>query len=109
MASTLASFHLRAPRAVSASVHKAARTPSTLLAAIETPVPVQQHTIPPVGLSLGDVLGDSTTGVGPRKGRGHGLDVVALLREIRDDVVGQRRYLICAECNLHGCHRRTTS
>src|SRR3954462_8451940 len=43
-ASTFASFHLRAPRAVSASPHKAARTPGTLLAAIDAPVPVQQHT-----------------------------------------------------------------
>ena len=32
--------------AVSASVHSAARTPATLLAAIDTPVPVQHHTIP---------------------------------------------------------------
>jgi hypothetical protein len=45
-ARTLASFHLRAPRAVSASPHSAARTPSTLLAAIEAPVPVQQQTMP---------------------------------------------------------------
>src|SRR5438067_6049506 len=45
-ARTLASFHRRAPRAVSASVHRAARTPSTLLAAMDTPVPVQQHTTP---------------------------------------------------------------
>src|SRR3954452_1475564 len=43
-ASTLASFHLRAPAAVAASAHSAARTPSTLLAAIEAPVPVQQQT-----------------------------------------------------------------
>src|SRR3954453_11011843 len=45
-ASTFASFHLRAPRAVSASSHKAARTPATLLAAIDAPVPVQQQTTP---------------------------------------------------------------
>src|SRR5262245_8534659 len=45
-ASTLASFHRRAPAAVAASVHSAARTPGTLLAAIDTPVPVQQHTTP---------------------------------------------------------------
>src|SRR5581483_576797 len=45
-ARTLASFQRRAPRAVSASVHNAARTPATLLAAIDTPVPVQQHTTP---------------------------------------------------------------
>src|SRR3954451_10475693 len=44
-ASTLASFQRRAPSAVAASAHSAARTPSTLLAAIEAPVPVQQHTI----------------------------------------------------------------
>src|SRR3954471_181870 len=44
-ASTLASFQRRAPWAVAASAHSAARTPSTLLAAIEAPVPVQQHTI----------------------------------------------------------------
>src|SRR5690606_26513225 len=45
-ARTLASFHRRAPAAVSGSVHRAARTPGTLLAAIDTPVPVQQHTTP---------------------------------------------------------------
>src|SRR5918999_2085485 len=45
-ASTLASFHLRAPRAVSASAQSAARAPGTLFAAIEAPVPVQQHTMP---------------------------------------------------------------
>src|ERR671938_396938 len=45
-ASTFASFHLRAPRAVSASAHNAARTPLTLLAAIDAPVPVQQQTTP---------------------------------------------------------------
>src|SRR5919197_1937924 len=43
-ASTFASFHLRAPSAVGASPHSAARTPSTLLAAIDAPVPVQQQT-----------------------------------------------------------------
>src|SRR3954452_15005410 len=45
-ASTFASFHLRAPRAVSASPHSAARTPGTLFAAIDAPVPVQQQTTP---------------------------------------------------------------
>ena len=44
-ASTLASFQVRAPRAVSASAQSAARIPATLLAAIEAPVPVQQQTI----------------------------------------------------------------
>ena len=34
------------PRAVTASVQSAARTPRTLLAAMLTPVPVQQHTTP---------------------------------------------------------------
>ena len=38
-ARTLASFHRRAPSAVWASPHSAARTPATLLAAIEAPVP----------------------------------------------------------------------
>ena len=45
-ASTFASFQRRAPSAVAASPHSAARTPATLLAAIDAPVPVQQHTIP---------------------------------------------------------------
>ena len=45
-AKTLASFHRRAPWAVDESVHSAARTPGTLLAAIATPVPVVQHTTP---------------------------------------------------------------
>src|SRR5581483_11319973 len=40
---TLASFHRRAPAAVCASVHRAARTPGTLFAAIDAPVPVQQN------------------------------------------------------------------
>src|SRR6266536_5536868 len=44
-ASTFASFQRRAPRAVSASGHSAARTPLTLLAAIDAPVPVQQQTM----------------------------------------------------------------
>ena len=43
-ASTLASFQLRAPAAVSASPHSAARMPATLFAAIDAPVPVQQQT-----------------------------------------------------------------
>src|SRR5690349_13086579 len=43
-ARTFASFHWRAPSAVAASAHRAARIPGTLLAAIDAPVPVQQHT-----------------------------------------------------------------
>ena len=43
MTSTFASFHFRAPAAVAASVHSAARTPRTLFAAIDAPVPVQQN------------------------------------------------------------------
>src|SRR4051812_28909924 len=43
-ARTLASFHFRAPSAVWASPHSAARMPGTLLAAIDAPVPVQQQT-----------------------------------------------------------------
>src|SRR6202040_4253272 len=38
-ARTLASFQRRAPSAVAASVHSAARTPGTLLAAIDAPGP----------------------------------------------------------------------
>ena len=41
----MASFQRRAPAAVAASAHRAARIPVTLLAAIEAPVPVQQATI----------------------------------------------------------------
>src|SRR5712692_1574011 len=44
IADTFASSHMRAPFAVSASQHRAARAPGTLLAAIVTPVPVQQKT-----------------------------------------------------------------
>ncbi len=44
-ANTFASSHMRAPFAVSASQHRAARTPGTLLAAI-VPAPVQQKRIP---------------------------------------------------------------
>src|SRR3954469_24636889 len=43
-ARTFASFHVRAPAAVAASAHSAARIPGTLLAAIDAPVPVQQQT-----------------------------------------------------------------
>ena len=43
-ASTLAWLYLRAIRAVSASMHRAARAPGTLFAAIEAPVPDQQQT-----------------------------------------------------------------
>src|SRR5437870_5273830 len=42
----LASFHFRAPLAVCASPQRAARMPGTLLAAIDTPVPVQQKSTP---------------------------------------------------------------
>ena len=52
IAKTLASSHRRAPFAVSASQHRAARVPGTLLAAIVTPVPVQQKTIPWSALPL---------------------------------------------------------
>jgi len=45
-ASTFASFHLRAPAAVSASRQSAARTPGILFAAMLTPVPVEQQTTP---------------------------------------------------------------
>src|SRR2546427_1042014 len=51
-ANTFASSHVRAPFAVSASQHRAARTPGTLLAAMVTPVPVQQKTIPLSALPL---------------------------------------------------------
>ena len=44
--STLASLYIRAPRAVSASAQRAARIPETLLAAMLTPVPVQQNRTP---------------------------------------------------------------
>src|SRR5713226_10163535 len=52
IAKTLASSQSLAPFAVSASQHRAARTPGTLLAAIVTPVPVQQKTIPCSDLPL---------------------------------------------------------
>ncbi len=46
MANTFASSHNRAPFAVSESQHRAARTPGSLLAAMLTPVPVQQKQNP---------------------------------------------------------------
>ena len=46
MTRTFAWFHLRAPRAVSASAQSAARIPGTLFAAIDEPVPVQQKRTP---------------------------------------------------------------
>ena len=41
----MASFHRRAPRGLGVGAQRG-RTPATLLAAIETPVPVQHHTTP---------------------------------------------------------------
>jgi hypothetical protein len=76
MASTLASFHRRAPRAVSASVHSAARTPATLLAAIDTPVPVQQHTTRARHVPR-DRLPHAPPDVGPRVVLGQHHHVVA--------------------------------
>src|SRR5919202_1367252 len=58
-ASTFASFQRRAPRAVSASPHRAARTPATLFAAIDAPVPVQQHTTAWSAQLLDDRLRDA--------------------------------------------------
>ena len=46
MTKTFASFHFRAPSAIHGSHASAARTPGTLLAAIDVPVPVQQNSIP---------------------------------------------------------------
>src|SRR3954449_6754233 len=46
MTSTFASFHLRARSAIQGSHASAARTPGTLFAAIDVPVPVQQNSIP---------------------------------------------------------------
>jgi hypothetical protein len=46
MTSTLASFHRRARSAIHGSHTSAARTPGTLFAAIDVPVPVQQKSIP---------------------------------------------------------------
>ena len=45
----------RARRGGRVAAHSAARTPATLLAAIDAPVPVQQHTIALLGAALGDV------------------------------------------------------
>ncbi len=44
--STFASFHFRAPSAIQGSHTSAARTPGTLFAAIDVPVPVQQNSTP---------------------------------------------------------------
>ncbi len=44
--STFASFQRRAPSAIHGSQASAARTPGTLFAAIEVPVPVQQKSRP---------------------------------------------------------------
>ena len=63
--STLASFHFRAPAAVAASVHSVARTPATLFAAIDVPVPVQQNSTPVSASTLGDELADEPTDLGP--------------------------------------------
>ena len=64
-ASTLASFHLRAPAAVSASAHSAARTPSTLFAAIDAPVPGPAAHDALVGAALGHVARRGLAGPGP--------------------------------------------
>jgi len=46
MTRTLASFQRLAPSAIHGSHASAARTPGTLFAAIDVPVPVQQNSIP---------------------------------------------------------------
>ena len=61
----MASFQVRAPRAVSASAQRAARIPATLLAAIEAPVPVQQQTIALLGAALGHVARGGLARPGP--------------------------------------------
>ena len=73
-ASTLASFHRRAPVAVSASAQRAARTPGTLLAAMETPVPVQQQTMPASASPAATASPTAASDVGPRRAHRDGLD-----------------------------------
>ena len=79
-ASTFASFQRRAPSAVCASPHSAARTPATLFAAIDAPVPgpAAHHRL--VGAALGHVAGRRLAGPSP---------VVALL--LAQGPVQQRR------------------
>src|SRR5713226_8265227 len=79
IAKTLASSHMRAPFAVSASQHKAARAPGTLLAAIVTPVPAQQKTTPWSALPLRTSIPIfSPTSGQPIASRFIGLDKVIL-------------------------------
>ena len=100
MTRTFASFQRRAPSAVAASVHSAARAPRTLLAAIEAPVPVQQKrtavstapvatSSPTVEADLGPLL------VGPGR-RPDEPDLVTPRHEVRGDGVGERGLLVGA-------------
>ena len=109
-ARTLASFHLRAPRAVSGSVHSAARTPGTLLAAIETPVPVQHHTMPRSARPSPTAAPTAW----PTSGQGSPLaehdELVPGLGEVPLDGLGHRGDLVGADGDAHvdprSSHRR---
>ena len=96
--STFASFQRRAPAAVAASVHSAARTPRTLLAAIDAPVPVQQKSTAVSDRAGRDELADGAADLGPllvvAGERPDELDLVAARHEIGDDRVGERGPLV---------------
>jgi hypothetical protein len=105
-ASTFASFHLRAPSAVTASAHNAARTPRTLFAAIEIPVPVQQADDSDVGAARSNLVADGAPdrrpflfvrivhGAERRNGD-------AALFEIGKQGIGQRAHIVSPDRTTH--------
>jgi hypothetical protein len=92
-ASTFASFQRRAPAAVAASVHNAARTPGALFAAIDTPVPN--------GWSTGLTLPEHHGWPDPLPHGGAGSDGLVGVLVVRGDPSGQLRacsYLVDTFC-----------
>ena len=94
IASTFASFQRRAPLAVSASVHRAARTPWTLLAAIDTPVPVVQQTTPSSALPSVTARPTAAPAAGQGDPVGDQHDLVTAGVEVGAHGVDERRPLV---------------
>ena len=101
--STFAWFQARAPRAVSASPQSAARTPGTLFAAIDTPVPVQQKSTPwsASRSATRRATASATSGQGAAIAvkRAEELDIVAATSQVLLDELRQMRPFVAAESN----------
>ena len=99
-ASTFASFHSRAFRAIHGSHASAARTPGTLFAAIDVPVPVQHITTPKSSLTCRNGLPDVSSELWPAA-LVEDLDVLRALRKILDNSSRALILIVCAEVNSH--------